>query len=263
MNIVVCVKRVPDTAGLDIELTEDSCRIKEEGLVFDINEWDRYAVEEAVRLKEKSGGTVTVISLGPEGVTDTLRKCLAMGCDEVLRLTDADFERSDAVTMARILYRVIKNIKFDLLLTGAQAGDDGCGQVGPALARLLGVPNAALVTAIEIADGAYRVHRELESGLEEVVEVKLPAVLTIQTGINEPRYVSIRTVMKVVDKEIKVLDREALGMRPDEVGEAGSRTRVDMLSLPPVTKDIEILPADPAAAATRLMEIVDNEAKQA
>lgn len=261
MNIVVCVKRVPDVAGLDIELAPDKRRIKEDGLVFDINEWDRYAVEEAVRLKEKYGGTVTIISLGPEAVDETLRKCLAMGCGEVIRLTDAAFEFSDAITLARILHRVVKDIKFDLLLTGVQTSDDGCGQVGTALAHLLGLPHATLVTAIEITDGACRVRRELEGGLEEVVEVKLPAVFTIQTGINEPRYVSIRTVMKVADKEIKVLDCERLGMKSGEVGEAGSRSRLDSLSLPPITRNIEMLPGDPEAAAARLLEIVKDEGK--
>jgi len=259
VNIVVCVKRVPDTTGVDIEIAEDGRRIREEGLVFDTNDWDKYAINEAVRLKEEYGGEVTAIALGPEDVADTLRRCFVTGCDEGIRLTDDAFEGSDAATIARILHQVIKDMKFDLILTGAQAGDDGYGQVGPTLAGLLGIPHAVLVTNIEIIDGTARVHRELEGGLEEVVELKLPALLTIQTGINEPRYVSIRAVIKMMQKEIKVLDLQGLGMKKEEVGEAGSKTRIERLSPPPITKEIEILPGEPEPAATRLVEVLKDE----
>ena len=259
MNIIVCVKRVPDTAGAEVEIAENGRSIKEGGLVFDTNEWDKYAVEEAVRLKEKYGGVITAIALGTEGVEDTLRKCLAAGCDEGIRLTDDAFEGSDAATTARIIHRIIQGMEFDLILTGAQASDDGYGQVGPTLAGLLGIPHAVLVTSIEILDGKARVHRELEGGLEEVGEIELPVVLTIQTGINEPRYVSIRSMMKMAGRNIKVLDLEGLRMRKEEVGEAGSRTRIDGLSLPPPTKEMEILPSEPAEASARLIEVLQDK----
>lgn len=256
MDVIVCVKRVADTAGADVEIVEGGRKIREEGLVFDINDWDKYAVEEAVRLKEKHGGRVTAISLGPEDVEDTLRRCFVTGCDEGIRLTDNAFEGSDAATIARILHRVIKDMDFDLVLTGAQASDDGYGQVGPALARLLGIPHASLVIHTEILDGEARVRRELEGGLEELVEIKLPAVLTIQTGINEPRYVSIKALMKVAQKEIAVLDLAGLGMKEEEVGEASSRARIERLFLPSVTKQVEILPGEPEEAAARIIEIL-------
>ena len=259
MNIIVCVKRVPDTTGVDIEIAEDGRKLKEEGLIFDTNDWDKYAINEAVRLKEEHGGEVTAIALGPESVEDSLRRCFVTGCDEGIRLTDDAFADSDAAAIARILHRVIKDMKFDLILTGAQAGDDGYGQVGPTLAGLLGIPHAVLVTNIEIVDGKARVHRELEGGLEEVVELKLPALLTIQTGINEPRYVSIRAVIKMMQKEIKALDLQGLGMKKGEVGEAGSKTRIDRLFLPPVTKEMEILPGEPGLAASRLVEVLKDE----
>ena len=259
MNIIVCVKRVPDTTGVDIEIADDGRRIKEEGLVFDTNDWDKYAINEAVRLKEEYGGEVTAIALGPEAVDDTIRRCFVTGCDEGIRLTNGGFEGSDATVIARVLHRVIKDMNFDLILTGAQASDDGYGQVGPALASLLEIPHAVLVTNIEITDGKARVHRELEGGLEEVVELKLPALLTIQTGINEPRYVSIRAVIKMMQKEIKVLDLDGLGMKEEEVGESGSRTRIDRLFLPPVTKEMEILPSEPEPAANRLVEVLKDE----
>ena len=259
MNIVVCVKRVPDTTGVDVEIADDERRIKEEGLVFDTNDWDKYAINEAVRLKEEYGGEVTAIALGRKDVEDSLRRCFVTGCDEGIRLTDEAFAGSDAAATARILHRVIKDIKFDLILTGAQASDDGYAQVGPTLAALLGAPHAVLVTSIEIIDGKARVHRELEGGLEEVVELKLPALLTIQTGINEPRYVSIKAVIKMMQKEIRALDLEALGMAAEEVGEAGSKTRIDRLSPPPITKEMEILPAEPGPAAARLVEVLKDE----
>ena len=259
MDIIVCVKRVPDTARAEVKIAEDGRRIREEGLVFDMNDWDKYAVEEAVRLKEKYGGTVTAIALGPEGVEDILRRCFVIGCDEGIRLTDKAFEGSDAATTARILHRVIRGMKFDLLLTGAQASDDGYGQVGPTLAGLLGIPHAVLVTRIEILDGKARVDCELEGGLAEVVEIKLPAVLTIQTGIKEPRYISIRALVKAAQKETKVINREGLGMREEEVGEAGSKTRIERLFLPPVTKEMQILPSEPGEAATGLIEILKDK----
>lgn len=259
MNIIVCVKRVPDTAGAELLIADDGRRIREEGLVFDVNDWDKYAVEEAVRLKEKYGGAVTAITLGPVATEDTLRRCFVTGGDQGITLTDPAFAGSDAVTTARILHRVIQGMKFDLILTGVQASDDGCGQVGPALAKLLGIPCATLVTSIEILEGKATVHRELEGGTEEVVEVKLPAVLTIQTGINEPRYVSIRALMKVAAREITVLDREKLGLKEEEVGEAGSKTRIERLFLPPLTKQTEILPREPGEAATRLVEILKDK----
>ena len=259
MEIIVCVKRVPDTAGAEVQIAEDGRRIREEELVFDLNEWDKYAVEEAVRLKGKYGGTLTAITLGPEGAEDALRKCFVTGCDQGMILTDEAFAGSDAATIARILHRVIKGMKFDLIFTGVQASDDGYGQVGPTLAQLLGIPCAGLVTSIEILDGKARVHRELESNLEEVVEIKLPAVLTIQTGINEPRYVSIRALMKVAEREIKGLNLEALGMSKEEVGEAGSKTRIEGLFLPPPTKEVEIMPSEPEEATARLVEILKNK----
>lgn len=259
MDIIVCVKRVPDTAGATIEIADDARRIREDGLVFDMNDCDKYAVEEAVGLKKKYGGSVTAIALGTEDVEDILRMCFVTGCDEGIRLTDKAFQGSDAVTIARILHRLIQSMKFDLILTGAQATDDGYGQVGSALAELMGISHATLVIGIEILDGKARVHRELEGGMEEVVEIRLPAVLTIQTGINIPRYVSIRALIKVAQKEIKVLDLKGLGMREEEVGESGSNTSIERLFLPPLTKEMEILPSDPGEAATRVVKILKDK----
>ena len=259
MEILVCVKRVPDTSEAEVVIAKDGRRIEERDLVFDINEWDKYAVEEAVLLKEKLGGSVTVVAMGPEEAEDTLRRCLATGADNAIRLTDKAFEGSDATTIARILYQAIKELKFDLVLTGAQASDDGYGQVGLVIAEFLGIPHATLVTYIEILNGKARVHRELEGGLEEVVEVHLPALFTIQTGINEPRYVSMMGIRKAAKEEIKTLGLQALGLKEEEVGESGSKVKEERLFLPPVTKETEILEGSAEDVATKLARIIKDK----
>jgi len=210
-------------------------------------------------LKEKLGGSVTVVAMGPEEAEDTLRRCLATGADNAIRLTDKAFERSDAAAIARILYQAIKDLKFDLVLTGAQASDDGYAQVGPIIAEFLGILHATLVTHIEIIDGKARVHRELEGGLEEVVELQLPVLFTIQTGINEPRYVSMMGIRKASQKEIKTLGLQELGLKEGEVGESGSKVKEERLSLPPVTKETEILEGDPEEVATKLARIIKDK----
>jgi electron transfer flavoprotein beta subunit len=256
MDIVVCVKRVPDTSEADVIIAKDERTVEAGDLVFDINEWDKYAVEEAVLLKEKYGGTVT---LGPDETEDTLRRCFATGTDKAIRLTDSAFESSDAAAIAKIIHRAVKDLKFDLIFTGTQASDDGYGQVGPVLASLLGIPHASVVTQVDIADGKARVQRELEGGLSEVVEVPLPAVFTIQTGINEPRYVSIMGVRKAAGKEIETAGLADLGLTAEDVGEKGSTTRVERLFLPPVTKEAEIIQGNPDEASTRLAQIIKDK----
>jgi electron transfer flavoprotein beta subunit len=258
MHILVCVKQVPETAEAEITIDKEGKDIDKSELTFSINEWDNYAVEEALLLKERFGGSVTVVTMGSEEAEDTLRRCLAMGADEAIRLTDKAFERLDSYATATVLYQLIKDRQFDLVLTGAQAEDDSCGQVGGTLAQLLGVPQAALVTNIEIEDRIARVHRELESGLEEIVELDLPAVVTIQTGINEPRYVSIMGIRKAASKEIKVLDSSALGL--EEGKEVfSSKTVVEKAFLPPIVKQTQFLDGSPEEIATKLLSILTQK----
>jgi len=260
MDIIVCVKRVPETAEADIVVDETAKDIKTAGLVFDINEWDNYAVEEAVLLKEKYGGTITVISLGPEEANETIRRALAMGADEAIRLTDTAFEKSDGYAIARVLSEVIKTLSYDLILTGVQSEDHGYGQVGPTLAGLLSLPHAAVVNQIENIEGkTARVHRELEGGLEEVLDIDLPAVLTIQSGINEPRYVSIMGIRKVAKKEVRVSGLGDLGMKPDEAGERGSRTVVESVFLPPVGEGAQMLEGAMDSVAEKVVSILKEK----
>lgn len=256
MDVIVCVKHVPETAEADLKINSTGKGIEKTGLVFDINEWDDYALEEAVRLKEKFGGTVTAVTVGAEDADNTLRKCLARGADKAVRLTDPKFENSDGYVIAKILNKVVKDMPFNLILTGAQADDDSYAVVGPFLAELLGVPHATMVKKIELTGEVAKINRELEGGLQEIVEVKLPSVLSIQTGINEPRYVSIMGTRKAMQKEIKVMSLAETGLGESEVGEAGSWVTIQKMYVPPVEKLAEFLKGSPEEVASKIAEIL-------
>ena len=255
MDVIVCIKRVPEVAEVDLQVDPAGKGIKEGDLVFSLNDWDNYAVEEAVRIKEKHGGKVSAITVGSEESEDVLRRALALGADEAVRITDAATEGSDAYAIAKVLAAVIKDIPYDVILTGVQADDDGYAQVGATLAELLGIPHATLVSAMAIEEKGVKVHRELEGGMEEVLECALPALFTIQSGINEPRYVSIMGIRKVAKKEIKVLDLTTVGLSPEEVGEEGSMSLIERIFPPPVSEGAEILTGSPDAVATMVTDI--------
>jgi len=253
MNIAVCVKRIPKTAEADIFIEKDGKDIRKENLVFHLNDWDGYAVREAALLKEKYGGTVTVLTVGPEESKEVLTRCLAMGADRALRIEEPP--SSDAFLIAEILSQAIKGQSFDLILTGVQAEDDGCGQVGVALAQILNLPHAAIVTHIEIAGDRALVRRELEGGIEEALELKLPAVLTIQTGINEPKYVSLAAILEAEDKETREVGLEEIGFTLKEPLHA----TIDQVSFPPVGKMAEILKGSPEEIVGKLTEIIKKK----
>ena len=258
MDIIVCVKHVPETAEAELKIDPTGKNIEKTGLVYDINEWDDYALEEAVRIKEKQGGTVTAITIGPQDTDSTLRKCLARGADKAIRLTDPKFENSDAYATAKILHSVIKTLHYDLILTGMQAGDDSSAMVGPILAELLGIPHATMVKKLELATGTAKINRELEGGLEEQIEIRLPALVSVQTGINEPRYVSIMGIRKAMQKEIKVLSLADTGLSEADVGPAGSWINIDKLYVPPVEKQAEFLKGTPDEIATKITAILKS-----
>lgn len=250
MNIVVCVKRVPKTAEADLYIEKDGRDIKKENLVFALNDWDGYAVREAVRLKEAFGGEVLVMTVGPEESKEVLTRCLAMGADRAIRIEEPF--PNDARLIAEILAEAIRTQPFDLILTGVQAEDDGWGQVGVALAQRLGLPHASIVTHIEIEEGRAKVRRELEGGLEELLEVKLPALLTIQTGINEPKYVSLAAILEAEEKETKEVTLEEMGFTPKTVLDA----TIEQVAFPPAGKMAEILKGTPDEVVGQLMEII-------
>jgi len=259
LDVVVCVKHVPETAEAELKIDNSGKAIEKTGLVYDINEWDDYALEEAVRVKEKQGGTVTAITIGTEDSDSTLRKCLARGADKAIRLTDPRFEGSDGYAIAKILHSVIKTLHYDLILVGMQAGDDGNAAVGPILAQLLNIPHATMVKKLELALGTAKVNRELEGGLEEQLEVKMPALFSIQTGINEPRYVSIMGIRKAMQKEIKVMTLADTGLTEADVGPRGSWLTIDKLYVPPVEKQAEFLKGSPDDIAAKIAGILKSK----
>ena len=258
MDIIVCVKHVPETAEAELKIDSTGKNIEKTGLVYDINEWDDYALEEAVRIKEKQGGTVTAITIGPQDSESTLRKCLARGADAAIRLTDPKFENSDAYATAKILHSVIKTLHYDLILIGMQAADDSSAMVGPILAEMLAIPHATMVKKLELGTGTAKVNRELEGGLEEQLEIKLPALFSVQTGINEPRYVSIMGIRKAMQKEIKVMTLADTGLTENDVGTAGSWINIDKLYVPPVEKQAEFLKGTPDEIATKITAILKS-----
>lgn len=259
MDIIVCVKHVPETAEAELKIDATGKNIEKTGLVYDINEWDDYALEEAVRIKEKQGGTVTAITIGTEDSDSTLRKCLARGADTATRLTDSKFQNSDAYATAKILHATIKNLHYDLILCGLQAGDDGSAAVSQILAQLLGIPHATMVKKLELATNTAKVNRELEGGLEEILEIRLPALFAVSTGINEPRYVSIMGIRKAMQKEIKVMGLADTGLTEADVGEAGSWLKTEKLYVPPVEKQAQFLKGTPDEIATKIAEIIKSK----
>jgi len=256
LDVIVCVKHVPETAEAELKIDASGKAVEKTGLVYDINEWDDYALEEAVRIREKQGGLVTAITIGPADSDSTLRKCLARGADKAIRLADPKFEGSDGYAIAKILHSVIKTMQYDLVLTGMQAGDDGSAMVGPILAQLLGIPHATMVKKLELGTGTAKANRELEGGLEEQVEVKLPALFSVQTGINEPRYVSIMGIRKAMQKEIKIMSLADTGLSENDVGLAGSWLKIEKLYVPPVEKQAEFLKGTPDEMAAKIAVIL-------
>ncbi len=256
MEILVCVKRVPDTAENEIEVKSDGTDIDRGDLVYSVNEWDNYAVEEAIQIRDNVGGSVTVVSVGDEESEEVLRREMAMGADNGILLSDDAFENSDGKGIATILKAEIEKGKYDLILTGALA-DDGAGQVGGMLAAMLDMPYASLVNTLEIIDDTkIKAGREIEGGNIEMNEMDLPCVLSIQTGINEPRYVGIRGIRKVASVEIPVHGAADIGVSPDAVGEAGSKVkRVDYF-VPDLGEGAEMLEGSTEEIIEKLIEIL-------
>ncbi len=256
MEILVCVKRVPDTSENEIAVNADGSDIERDDLVYSVNEWDNYAVEEAIRIRDDVGGSVTVVTVGDEEAEEVLRRQMAMGADHGILCRDDAFEGSDGKGIAAILKGVVQKGTYDLVLTGAQA-DDGAGQVGGMLAAMLDVPFASLVNLVEVIDGGkLRVGREIAGGNQEMNEIQLPCVLSIQTGINEPRYVGIRGIRKVASVNIPAMGAADLGVSADTVGPAAARVkRVDYF-VPELGEGAEILEGSTDEIIEKLVELL-------
>jgi electron transfer flavoprotein beta subunit len=253
LDLIVCIKRVPQTAEAEVKVDASGKDIVKDRLTFDMNEADSYALEEAILLKEKFGGTITAISLGPVDAEDTLRIALAKGADNAIRIRAEDFGELDGSKTAAFLKEVIKDIKFDVVLTGCMATDDSYYGVGPVLAEMLDVPHATLVSKIEVVDGKAHVNRELEGGLIEHLQMSLPAVFAVQTGINEPRYASLIAIRRAAGKEIKVLGKGDISSEPV------LKTTLEELFVPPVGKRAEIITGTADEVAARTAEIIKEK----
>lgn len=262
MKIVVCVKQVPDTEAR-LRVAKDGRWIDEEDLAFVINESDEYALEEALRIVEKSGGEVVVLSLGPERVREALRKTLALGAARAILLKHAAFAGGDAIATGRALAAAVQRESPDLVLTGSQSDDQGFGATGTILAGYLGWPHAWLVMGVEIeGEGrTLKVTREMESGLNEIFRLQTPAVIEIQAGINHPRYASLKGIMAAKKKEIAELGPEDLGLSAEVVGAAGSRLETLSVGFPESGRGAQILQGEPAVAARDLVAKLRNEAR--
>ena len=201
MNIVACVKQVPDTEA-QIKVKPDGSGIEEGGIKWVMNPYDEFAVEEALKLKEKSGGEVTVVSVGPARAMETIRTALAMGADKGIHISDPTLDGADGYTTAAALAAAIKGIPHDIIFCGQRAIDDDSAQVGAILAELLGIPQVTVVTKFELTDGAVKVIRPIE-GAQLLIGCPLPALVTAQKGLNEPRYPTLIAIKRAKNKEIK------------------------------------------------------------
>ena len=256
MEILVCARRVPDTSENEIQLNSAGNDIERDELVYSINEADNYAVEEALQIVARVGGSVTVATVGGEDDEEILRREMAMGATHGVLISDEAFTGSDGRGIATILKDFVQKGKYDLILTGIQAEDQGA-QVGGMLAALLDYPFASLVNSIEVLDGKkLKVSREIEGGNKEISEIDLPCVLSIQTGINEPRYVGMKGIRQVASVPIPTYGASDLGVDASAVGETGAKVkRVDYF-VPALGKGAEILKGSREENVDKVLELL-------
>jgi len=252
MKIIVCIKQVP---AKDAPLSITGSWIKESDIGFEMNEPDSFALEEALRLKEKHGGEVIALSMGPERVKQTIKEALAKGADRAIHIADDSFAQLDPFGSASALAAAVKNENADLILTGLQSDDQGFGQTGVLLAALLDRPHATIIMAIEASEGKLRLKRELEAGWFQWIECPLPAVLSIQSGINKVRYATLKGIMTAKKKEITVLPADALGAKTERT------QKVEKIYVPVKSKKTEFLTGPPKEVAAKLVEKLKFEAR--
>jgi electron transfer flavoprotein beta subunit len=255
MEILVCARRVPDTSENEIEINAAGNDIERDELVYSVNEADNYAVEEALQIRDRVGGNVTVVTVGVDDDEEILRRQLAMGANQAALISDDAFSGSDGRGIATALAGFARKGHYDLILTGVQA-EDGAAQVGGMLAAMLDYPFASLVNSIDVEDGKLRVGREIESGNREINEIDLPCVLSIQTGINEPRYVGMRGIRQVASVPIPTLGASDIGVERGVVGEAAAKVKRVEYFVPATGKGAEILHGSREENADKVLELV-------
>lgn len=247
MKIVVALKQVPSRDSA-LRVAADGRWIDESDLSYEINEPDAYALEAGLQLKEQHGGEVVALCAGPAGAGSAIREALAKGADRAIHVQENGLEQMDTLGVAALLAEAIRAEAPDLVLTGLQSDDLGSGQTGVVMAELVGLPHATIVMAVEKLDGALRVKRELEDGWFQHVTLPLPAVLTIQSGINKLRYATLMGIKKAKNKEVKVVEAGTLG------GRAAVRVVCEKIYAPSRAKQTQILAGDAKTAAAALAE---------
>ena len=252
MKIIVAIKQVP---AKDAPLSISGNWIKESDIGFEMNEPDSYALEEALRLKEKHGGEVIALSMGPERAKQAIKEALAKGADRALHIADANFAQLDPLGAARMLAAAIQKESPDLVLTGLQSDDHGFGQTGVLIAALLDLPHATIIMNIEVQDKKMMLKRELEAGWFQHIECPLPAVLSIQSGINKVRYATLKGIMAAKKKEIAAITPESLGVKSE------ATQKIEKIYVPVKTKKTEFLTGTPQEIATKLVEKLKFDAR--
>ena len=251
MKIAVCIKQVP-TREWQPRLNDDKTWIREADASFEMNEPDAYALEEALRLKEKHGGDVVVCSAGPARVAQVIREALARGADRAIHVEDDGLASADAFVTSAALAAAMKDERFDLVLTGLQSDDQGFAQVGVILAEKLGLPHATIIMEVNVDGSSLRVKRELEGGWFQWVAMPLPAVLTIQSGINQLRYATLKGIMAAKKKEIRKAAAPA-GLKPTQ--------QIVALGLPTKSKQTQMIAGSAGEAAKELVRRLREEAR--
>lgn len=259
MNIVVCVKQVPDTTEVKIDPVTNT--LIRQGVPSIVNPFDKNAVEAALQLKEKHGGTVTVVSMGPPQAKEALKECLAMGADEAILLSDRAFGGADTLATSHTLAAGIKKLEnVDIILCGKQAIDGDTAQVGPEIAEHLGISQITYVAKIEVEGKTVRVEREHEEGYE-VIEASMPVVMTVVKSINEPRYPTIKGTMKANRREIPTWTAQDITIDEKVIGLKGSPTQVRRIFTPPQRVQGQVIEADTAREAAQILVNKLAEAK--
>ncbi len=259
MNIVVLTKRVFDT---ETRIQIKNGQIVSDGVTFVISPYDEYAIEEALRLIEKHSGKVTLLCLGPEDAKETIRKGLALGADDAVHLNDPAFLGGDASTTAKVLAAALKKMQFDLILAGKQAVDEDNAQVGIRVAELLDLPHVNSVIKLELSEDkkSARCTREVD-GDRDLMETSLPAIITAQQGLNEPRYPSLKGIMGAKKKPITDWKAADLGIDAATVGAQGAKLEMVHADPPPPRPPGKMIPGDAKSAAKELVRLLREEAK--
>ena len=254
MRIIVCLKQVPAKDSL-LRIDETQQWVRETDLSYEVNEPDAFALEEGLRLKEKHGGEVVVVCAGPARASSAIREALAKGADRGIHIEHEELGRLDSFTAAQAIAAAVRNESFDLILTGLQSDDLGYAQTGVVLAECLGLPHATIIMEVEKQDSGIKVKRELEAGWFQYVEMPLPALLAIQSGINKVRYATLMGIKKAKTKQLKRLTPAELGV------ELGPRQSIRRIYVPQKTKRTHLIEGGPREAAAALVEKLKFEAR--